>query len=181
MSGKQKIFKQTKTEVGRNKSDKNFQNKPKKSSKGKKETLEAKENKPDRIFLHWPSREKAPSLKRVVSRRNQGKPTSVIYTLMVIDRDNPVPENPIYSPFVEYLRINIGYQQTRGDEIIPYRTSPTEAGIVHRYVAIAFIQKNGWLDPTKLPLPLEPRAFPLQNFVKQCSLQNCFQSNKLSR
>ena len=133
------------------------------------------------VFLTWSSMSKAPSLKRIV-RKSMTKAvmSPVLYTLLVLDQDAPYPDRPTDSPRLMYLRINIGYAGTRGDELLPYVTSSTEEDIAHRFVAIAFIQKAGRIDTDHLGLDIQPVCFPLKTCVKKWKLKNHLQCFKLA-
>ena len=134
------------------------------------------------IFLFWPSKSKAPSLKRIV--RTPGDPNAPpakdCYTMIVLDKDSPYPEKAVNSPLALYMRINIGYNGTRGNELIPYDVISTDDEIAHRIVAIAFIQQKGWIDPDNLNVDIRPEKFPLEKFVKAWGLKNYLQCCKLT-
>jgi hypothetical protein len=131
------------------------------------------------IFLAWPSKSRAPSLKRVV-RTQSNKESNQLYTLLVVDQDAPYPENAHESPLLMHLRVNIGYQQTRGHELVKYNMRRTPGDIVHRYIAIVFIQEKGLIDIEDIGVPLTPECFAMEKFAKCWGLRNYLQCFKLT-
>ena len=130
------------------------------------------------IFLTWPSKTTAPSLKRTMRSNNTMK-KDTLYTLLVVDRDAPYPDDPFTSPHLSYLRVNIS-ANCKGDVLVKYVIGDTLEKIVHRYVAIVFIQKKGNIDIDDVGVCLNRECFALKDFVKRWDLVNYLQCFKLT-
>lgn len=130
------------------------------------------------VALTWKSKASPPSLKLVVPRslpEQTQKDNLPLYTVMVIDKDHPFPYDPKLSPYVLYLRTNINYQGTRGDELLKYTRMKSADEIVHRLYAIAYTQ------PAYIRLADVQRAnFDLDSFVKDHRLVHRHQCLKLT-
>jgi len=89
------------------------------------------------------------------------------YTLMMIDIDAPSHDNPIYSPWLHWLIINI--QNNSKNELIPYYPpTPPKGSGNHRYIFILYEQQIGQISNNKNITKRE--KFKLDSFIKSNNL-----------
>ncbi|CAJ0950567.1 unnamed protein product, partial [Mesorhabditis belari] len=76
-----------------------------------------------------------------------------LYTVLLTDPDAPSRENPQYGPWRHFVRVNANGTElnTSGDVITPYigAKPPSDTGF-HRYVWLAYEQRNGTINPPEV-------------------------------
>jgi hypothetical protein len=138
--------------------------------------------KPGMIFLTWPNKSSKPSLKRVVvgDDSDNNKTLTDLYTVLVIDNDAPFPENPCDSPYLHYLRVNVGGPEAvKSTTVVPFMWRKPAQGIIHRFYAIAYLQTEGEIDVKNLGVGVDPKKFDLRGLVNANHLVNQHQVLKL--
>jgi len=104
-----------------------------------------------------------------------------LYTILIYDLDAPNAIDPVNSPFIHLLHVNIQGQNVKsGDIIAPYIVPdpPLNSGL-HTYVADIFMQTRAFE-----PIVIQTRdRFPLDWFISQYNLikvdETRFQTQKI--
>lgn len=90
------------------------------------------------------------------------------YTLVIYDIDAPYPSDPINSPFIHLLIINIsGNDMSTGQILFNYTPPNSPSGEAHRYIIALYEQKS----PITSATFINRANFPLDNFINQYNLR----------
>lgn len=106
-----------------------------------------------------------------LSFRIASRESNSLYTLVIYDPDAPYPENPIASPYLHYLEINIGSQEKRSNVLASYLPpNPPPDSKPHRYLILLYRQ-NKIISLDKNYFPEERSNFPLEAFIRENKLK----------
>ncbi|XP_028805332.1 protein MOTHER of FT and TFL1 homolog 2-like [Neltuma alba] len=94
-----------------------------------------------------------------------------LYTLVMVDPDAPSPSEPTFREWLHWIVVDIpeGSDATQGKEVVSYMGPNPRTGI-HRYVFVAFKQREGSLAGVEACLPEERANFNTRNFASKHAL-----------